>query len=84
MRTSILAAVVGFGVLSATPLQVFAVPADGASIANIGRQIDPVVNIATKKKKRAQAQSQAKPSPCAADQTRSNRTGGCIPEKSQY
>jgi hypothetical protein len=84
MRITILAAMVGFGALSATPLQVLAVPADGASIANIGQQVDPVLNIATKKKKRAQAQSQAKPSPCAADQTRSNRTGGCIPEKSQY
>jgi hypothetical protein len=83
MRIAILAALAGFGVLSATSLEAFAIPADGASIANIGRQVDPVVNTATKKKK-AQTQSEAKPSACAADQTRSNRTGNCIPNRGQY
>jgi hypothetical protein len=84
MRIAILAALAGFGVLSVSSLKAVAIPADGASIAHIGRQVDPVVNTAIKKKKKAQTQSQAKPSACAADQTRSNRTGNCIPNRGQY
>jgi hypothetical protein len=59
-----------------------AAPADGAAIARIGHDTAHVVSVATKKKKRGSQSTAAKPS-CAADQTRSNRTGNCRPLTSE-
>jgi hypothetical protein len=69
------------GILLAASLDASAAPVNGAVIARIGQQVDPVTNVATKKKKKAQAQTQAA---CPADQVRSTKHGNCIPEKSQY
>ena len=82
MRAFVLAMAAGAGILLVTSLEASAVPANGAAIALVGQQVDSVINAATKKKKRAQTQTQAKPA-CAADQTRSNRTGNCIPLASE-
>jgi hypothetical protein len=82
MRNIVLTMIFGAGILIVPSLEASAIPAEGAAIAGIGQQIDPVINIATKKKKKA-AQAQTKPT-CANDQVPSTKTGGCIPEKSQY
>jgi hypothetical protein len=68
------------GILLAASFDAYAAPANGGAIANIGLQVDPLINVA-KKKKKAQAQTQAA---CPADKVRSNKNGNCIPEKSQY
>jgi hypothetical protein len=59
-----------------------AAPADGAAIARIGHEVDPAIDIATKKKKSGSQTTAAKPA-CAVDQTRSNRTGNCRPLTSE-
>jgi hypothetical protein len=48
-----------------------ATPADGATIARIGQQVDPAINVATTKKKSAAAKS------CPEGQQLSTRTGKC-------
>jgi hypothetical protein len=53
-----------------------ATPADGAAIARIGHQVDPAINVATKKKKTA-AKS------CPVGQEISTRTGKCRPPTSE-
>jgi hypothetical protein len=80
MRTILLAIVVVAGIPLVAASRASAVPAEGAAIAGIGQQVDPVINVATKKSKKAQAQ--AKPA-CPADQERSNRTGNCRPTRSE-
>jgi hypothetical protein len=82
MRNIVLTIIFGAGILIMPSLKASAIPAEGAAIARVGQQIDPVINVATKKKKKA-AQTKAKPT-CANDQVPSTKTGGCIPEKSQY
>jgi hypothetical protein len=79
MRTIVAAMVAGVGILLIASLEAAATPADGASIARAGKQLDPVINAATKKRKKAQAQPQtdAKPA-CAIDQKR-DRFGYCVP-----
>jgi hypothetical protein len=52
------------------------------SIVRIGEPVDPAINVATKKKKSGTQTTAAKPA-CAADQTRSNRTGQCRPLTSE-
>jgi hypothetical protein len=65
MKTIVLAMVAGAGTLLITSLQAPATPADGAAIATIGRQVNPVTNVATKKGHR-----------CRPDYTR-DRNGYC-------
>jgi hypothetical protein len=52
-----------------------ATPADGAAIARVGHQVDPAINVATKKKNPSQAAANT----CPAGQERSTRTGKCRP-----
>jgi hypothetical protein len=80
MRTALLAMVMAAGIPLVAASQAFAIPAAGAAIVGIGQQVDPVINVATKKSKKAQAQAKA---PCPADQERSNRTGACRPVRSE-
>jgi hypothetical protein len=81
MKT-VLVVIAAAGILLAASLDASAFPANGAAIANIGLQVDPLINVKHKKKKaQAQAQTQAA---CPADQVRSTKHGNCIPEKSQY
>jgi hypothetical protein len=82
MRTIVLAMVAGVGILLVTSLQASAIPANGAAIVHLGKQVDPLINAKKTKKAQAQTDTQAKPA-CAADQTRSNRTGNCAPLKSE-
>jgi hypothetical protein len=82
MKITILGLVTASGLSLAVASQVSAAPADGAAIAHIARQVDPGINVATKKKKTATQSAAAKP-PCANDQTRSNRTGNCRPLTSE-
>jgi hypothetical protein len=63
MKTIVLAIVAGAGILLITSLQASATPANGAAIAAIGQQVDPVVNVARKRR-------------CRPDYTR-NRNGYC-------
>jgi hypothetical protein len=73
------------GSLSITSSGASAMPAIGAAIALAGPQVDDLVSVAAKKKRtQAQTATQGKLAACPADQTRSNRTGNCIPQKSQY
>jgi hypothetical protein len=51
MKKVVLAVVAGAGILLAASLQASAMPANGAAIANIGPQVDSVINVATKKKR---------------------------------
>jgi hypothetical protein len=80
MRTILLAIVVVAGIPVVAASQASAMPAEGAAIAGIAQQVDPVISVATKKGKKAQAQAKA---PCPADQERSNRTGNCRAIKSE-
>jgi hypothetical protein len=77
MRTIVAAMVAGLGILLIASLEASAMPADGASIARAGKQLDPVINAAIKKRKKVQAQTDAKPA-CAIDQKR-DRFGYCVP-----
>jgi hypothetical protein len=49
MKTIVLAVVVGAGILLVTSLQASATSANGATIAAIGQQVDPVINVARKR-----------------------------------
>jgi hypothetical protein len=77
MKITILALVAATAASLSVASQASAAPADGAAIARIGHEVDPAINVATKKKS-ASRTTAAKPA-CAADQTRSNRTGNCRP-----
>ena len=75
--TMTLVAVVAASAVSLTLASpVSATPADGAAIARAGHQVDPAVNVATKKKKTA-----AKT--CPEGQEISVRTGKCRPPTSE-
>jgi hypothetical protein len=50
-----------------------ATPAGGAAIAGIAHQVDPAINVATKKKKSSQTAAKS----CPEGQQVSNRTGKC-------
>jgi hypothetical protein len=67
MKTIVLAMIAGAGILSVASLQASAAPANGAAIANMGQQVDTVINVAKKKKGR-----------CPPDQKR-DRAGYCVP-----
>jgi hypothetical protein len=43
MRAIVLAMVIGAGFLLATSLQASAIPANGAAIAHLGMQVDPLI-----------------------------------------
>ncbi len=66
MKTIVFAMVAGVGTLLVTSLQASATPANGVVIANIGQQIDPVINVANKRKRGR----------CRPDYTR-DRNGYC-------
>jgi hypothetical protein len=51
MKAIVFAMVAGAGIFLATSSQASATAANGAVFANIGHQIDPVINVATKKKR---------------------------------
>ena len=70
MKSIVLAMVAGAGMLLATSLGASATPANGAAIANIGQQVDAVINVAKKKAKGR----------CPADQKR-DRAGYCVPNQ---
>jgi hypothetical protein len=76
MKMTLLAVVAASAVSLALASPVSATPADGAAIARIGHQVDPAVNVATKKKKTA-----AKT--CPEGQEISVRTGKCRPPTSE-
>jgi hypothetical protein len=65
MKTIVLAMVAGAGTLLITSSQAPATPAEGAAIAIIGQQVNPVTDVATKKRYR-----------CRPDYTR-DRNGYC-------
>jgi hypothetical protein len=76
MKTTLFALVAACALSLTLAPQVSAAPADGAAIARIGHQIDPTINVATKKKKTA-----AKT--CPEGQEISVRTGKCRPPTSE-
>ena len=78
MRAVVLSTSIAFGLLLGSPMVASAAPADGSSIARLGQQLDPVINVKAKKTK-----TTASVAPCPADQERSNRTGNCRPARSQ-
>jgi hypothetical protein len=82
MKLTILALIAVSAMSFAAAPHASAAPADGTAIARTGQQVDPVINVATKKKKSGTRSAAAKP-PCANDQTRSNRTGNCRPLTSE-
>jgi hypothetical protein len=61
MRTVVLAMIAGVGMLLVASLEASATPANGSAIAQIGKQVDPVINVATKKKKKGHAESRLRP-----------------------
>jgi len=62
MKTTLFALVAACALSLTLAPQVSAAPADGAAIARIGHQVDPTINVATKKKKTA-AKKSAKDEP---------------------
>jgi hypothetical protein len=64
---------------AASLTQAAATPVDGAAIARIGHQVDPVINVATKKKKSTQTAAKT----CPEGQQLSVRTGKCRPPTSE-
>jgi hypothetical protein len=67
MKTIIFAMIAGAGILLVPALEASAAPANGAAIANIGQQVDPVISVKKKSTKR-----------CRADFKR-DRAGYCVP-----
>ena len=63
MKIIVSAMLAGAGILLVTSLQASATPADGATIAAIGQQVDTVINVARKRR-------------CRPDYTR-DRNGYC-------
>jgi hypothetical protein len=82
MKLTILALFAASAISLTAASYVSAAPVDGAAIARIGQQVDPALNVATKKTKSGSQTTAAKPA-CPADQTRSNRTGQCRPLTSE-
>jgi hypothetical protein len=76
MKMTLLALVAASVVSLTLALHASAMPADGAAIGRIGHQVDPAINVATKKKKTA-----AKT--CPEGQEISTRTGKCRPPTSE-
>jgi hypothetical protein len=74
MKMTLLALVTASAVSLTLAAQASATPADGAAIARIGHQVDPAINVATKKKSTTTAAKS-----CPAGQELSNRTGKCRP-----
>jgi hypothetical protein len=69
MKMTLLAVVAAAAVSLTLASPASATPADGAAIARIGHQVDPAINVATKKKTAAKT--------CPAGQELSVRTGKC-------
>jgi hypothetical protein len=76
MKITLLALVVASAVSLTLASHASATPADGAAIARIGQQVDPAINVATKKKKKKSSQTTAAKS-CPEGQEISTRTGKC-------
>jgi hypothetical protein len=76
MRMTLLALVAAS---AASLTQAAATPVDGAAIARIGHQVDPAINVATKKKKSTQTAAKT----CPEGQQLSIRTGKCRPPTSE-
>jgi hypothetical protein len=70
MKMTLLALVAVSALSSSLASHASAAPADGGAIARVGHQVDPAINVATKKKKTA-AKS------CPEGQELSTRTGKC-------
>jgi hypothetical protein len=78
MRMTLLALVAASTVSLTLASHASATPADGSTIARIGHQVDPAINVATTKKS---PQTAAKT--CPGGQQLSNRTGKCRPYTSE-
>jgi hypothetical protein len=74
MKMTLLALVAASTVSLTLASNASATPADGAAIARIGQQVDPAINVATKKKKKS---SQTNAKTCPEGQELSVRTGKC-------
>ena len=61
MRTIALSLVAAAGILSGSSWIASAMPVDGAAIAHIGQQVDPVISVKTKKPK---TKTSTNPAPC--------------------
>jgi hypothetical protein len=72
MKFTLLAVVAASAVSMTLAPHASAIPADGAAIARIGQQVDPAINIATKK-----TTSQTAAKSCPEGQQLSTRTGKC-------
>jgi hypothetical protein len=72
MKMTLLAIVAASAVSLTLVSHASAIPVNGASIARIGQQIDPAINVATKKKS-----SQTAAKTCPGGQQLSTRTGKC-------
>ena len=77
MKMTLLALVAASAVSLTLVSHVSATPADGAAIARIGHQVDPAINVATKKKTATAAKK------CPEGQEISTRTGKCRPPTSE-
>jgi len=77
MRMTLLALVGASAVSLALASHASATPADGRAIARIGHQVDPAINVATKKSSQTAAKT------CPPGQQLSNRTGKCRPYTSE-
>jgi hypothetical protein len=74
MKITLLALVAASAVSLTSASHASATPADGAAIARLGQQVDPAINVATKKKKSSQTTAAKS---CPEGQQLSNRTGKC-------
>jgi hypothetical protein len=73
MKMSLLALAAASAVSLTLASHASAAPAGGAAIARIAHQVDPAINVATKKKKSSQTAAKS----CPVGQELSNRTGKC-------
>jgi hypothetical protein len=73
MKITMLALVVASAVSLTLASHASAAPADGAAV-RLGQQVDPAINVATKKKKSSQTTATKT---CPEGQELSNRTGKC-------
>ena len=73
MRMTLLALVAASAVSLTLASRASATPADGSTIARIGHQVDPAINVATKKKRSSQTAAKT----CPPGEELSNRTGKC-------
>jgi hypothetical protein len=76
MKLTLLALVAASAVSLTLASNASATPADGAAIARIAQQVDPAINVATKKKKKKSSQPTAAKT-CPEGQELSVRTGKC-------